>query len=310
VSAANQPLSNRLFPNWGRINTRATGANESYHSLQLEAKHRFQHGLTFDTSWTYAKALADNQGPGNNGSFAGESGGSRSSTVLTRAVDFGNVEGTRRHLFNTTAIYDLPVGRGKLVGTNMPRIADEIVGGWRLSSILLVQTGAYLSPYFPSGQGDPSGTGSGLTGTNTGFDGGHRNQNPDKVVGVDPTANQSRAHWINAAAYTCPGNPAWTPGTPCTTGSGAGAVPLPIGRFGNAGVGNVEGPGVVNLNAGLSKSFVLPAGFRLKAEGTFTDVLNHTILSEPSTLDLSSSSFGQITSGTARTGQVSMRLEF
>ena len=311
VSATNQPLSARLFPNWGRINTRATGANESYHSLQLEGKHRFQNGLQFDTSWTWAKALADNQGPGNNGSFAGESGGSRASSVLDRHADFGNVEGTRRQLWNTTAIYDLPIGRGKKLGSNMPRITDEIVGGWRLSSILLVQTGAYLSPYFPSGQGDPSGTGSGLTSTVSGFDGGHRNQEPDKVPGVNyKPAGQSRANWINAAAYTCPGNPAWVPGTSCTTGSGAGPVPLPIGRFGNGGVGSAEGPGTVNLNAGLSKLFIIREGVRLKAEGTFTDVLNHTILNEPGDLDLSSSSFGTITSGTGRTGQVSMRLEF
>jgi hypothetical protein len=311
VSATNQPLSARLFPNWGRINTRATGANESYHSLQLEGKHRFQHGLQFDTSWTWAKALADNQGPGNNGSFAGESGGSRSSSVLDRHADFGNVEGTRRHLWNTTAIYDLPVGRGKMLGTNMPRIVDEAVGGWRLSSIFLWQTGAYLSPYFPSGQGDPSGTGSGLTSTNSGFDGGHRSQNPDRVVGVNyKPVGQSRDNWISAAAYTCPGNPTWEPGTPCTTGSGSGVVPNPIGRFGNAGVGTAEGPSTVNLNAGLSKLFTIREGIHLKAEGTFTDVLNHTILNEPGSLDLSTSSFGKITSGSGRTGQVSMRLEF
>ena len=30
VSAFNQPFTARLFPNWGRINTRATGANSSY----------------------------------------------------------------------------------------------------------------------------------------------------------------------------------------------------------------------------------------------------------------------------------------
>jgi hypothetical protein len=75
-------------------------------------------------------------------------------------------------------------------------------------------------------------------------------------------------------------------------------------------VGNAEGPGTFNLNAGLSKSFKLVSGVSLKAEGTFTDVLNHTILSEPGNMNLSSASFGQITSGSARTGQVSMRLEF
>ncbi len=34
VSANFQPLSARLFPNWGRINDRATGANASYQSMQ------------------------------------------------------------------------------------------------------------------------------------------------------------------------------------------------------------------------------------------------------------------------------------
>jgi hypothetical protein len=121
IGSFNQPLSARLFPNWGRINTRATGANESYHSLQAEG-NRFQHGLQFDSSWTFAKALADNQGPGNNGSFAGESGGSRSSSVLDRHADFGNVEGTRRHLWNTTALYDLPFGRGKQFGLAQPAL--------------------------------------------------------------------------------------------------------------------------------------------------------------------------------------------
>jgi hypothetical protein len=44
VAAFNQPASARLFPNWGTINTRATGANETYNALQLELSHRFQRG--------------------------------------------------------------------------------------------------------------------------------------------------------------------------------------------------------------------------------------------------------------------------
>jgi hypothetical protein len=72
---------------------------------------------------------------------------------------------------------------------------------------------------------------------------------------------------------------------------------------------------LVNLSTGLSKSFQLSERFRLKAEGTFTNVLNHTNLGDPN-LNLSSSSFGQITSGIGydqagnRTGQVAMRLDF
>lgn len=315
VSANVQPLSARLFPNWGRINTRATGANESYHSLQLEFDHRFQKGLQLNSSWTYAKALADNQGPANVG-FAGESGGARATSVIDRQADFGNVYGTRRNRWNTTMVYDLPFGRGREFGASMPRLADAVVGGWRLSNIFLWQTGPFESPYFPDGQGDPSGTGSGLDGTASGFDGGHRNQYPDKVAGVSyKPVRQTRTQWTNPAAFTCPGYPGWQPGTACTTGSGSGPVPNPIGRFGNAQVGSVVGPGTVNLSTGLSKTFSITERLKLRAEGTFTNILNHTNLSDPN-MNISSPSFGLISSaissdfGGARSGQVSMRLDF
>jgi hypothetical protein len=248
VSAADQPFSARLFPNWGRVNTRATGANENYSSLQLSGSHRLQHGLEFHSDFTWAKALADNQGPANQG-FGGEGGGQRATSVLNRHVDFGNVYGTRRLHWNTTALYDLPFGRGKMFGGSMNRVADLIVGGWRLSNIFTIQTGPYETPYFPNGQGDPSGTGSGLNSTNTGWDPGHRNQHPDQLTGVSvKPMNQSKLNWTNGAAFACPGNPAWVLGTACTTGSGSGPVPLPIGRFGNSQVGTVEGPGLVNAS--------------------------------------------------------------
>ncbi len=315
VSAYNQPFSARLFPNWGRINTRATGANESYNSLQLEASHRLQNGLDFHSGFTWAKNLADNQGPAGTG-FGGEGGGQRATSILNRHVDFGNAYGTRRLRWNSTVLYDLPFGRGKEFGSSIPRFADLIVGGWRLTSILTVQTGPYETPYFPNGQGDPSGTGSGLNSTAAGWDPGHRNQHPDQLTGVsvNPTG-KNRFNWINAAAFACPGDSAWTPGTPCTTGSGSGPVPNPIGRFGNSQVGSVEGPGLFNLSSGLNKTFSITERFKVKAEGTFTNILNHTNLGDPNP-NLSSGSFGLITGtvgsdfGGARTGQVSLRAEF
>jgi hypothetical protein len=330
VSAFNAPIKNRLFPNWGRINTRTTGANESYNSLQLEASHRLQQGLEFHSGFTWAKALADNQGPNNSG-FGGEGGGQRATSILNRHVDFGNVFGTRRFHWNTTALYDLPIGRGKLLGTGMSRAADAVVGGWRLSSILTVQTGPFETPYFPNGQGDPSGTGSGLNGSlgdgSGSFDGGHRNQHADLVNGVSINpAGKNRFKWINSAAFACPGDTTWTVGNPCGTGAGylpdgkggvtpLSAHPLPIGRFGNSQVGSVEGPGLVNLSAGLGKTFAITERFKVKAEGTFTNVLNHTNLGDPN-MNLSSGSFGLVSNtigsdfGGARTGQISVRAEF
>ena len=72
----------------------------------------------------------------------------------------------------------------------------------------------------------------------------------------------------------------------------------------------------------LAKTIAITEGLRVKAEGTFTNLLNHTNLGDPN-MDLSSSSFGLITNtvglsggsrnsdfGGARTGQISVRVEF
>jgi hypothetical protein len=226
------------------------------------------------------------------------------------------VGGTRRLLWNTTALYDLPIGRGKMIGSGMPRALDAVVGGWRLSSIFNWQTGAYLTPYFPSGETDPSGTGSGLTSSAAGWDPSHRAQHPDHVAGQGwKPSGQNRNNWVNTKAFTCAGQPGWALGDACVTGNGAEGSPNPIGRFGDAQVGSVEGPHFVNLNSGLVKTFSITERLKLRAEGTFTNVLNHINLDESSLaghLNLgSASSYGTITSGLApRVGQVSMRLEF
>ena len=213
----------------------------------------------------------------------------------------------------------------------MSRAADLVAGGWRIAAILTTQTGAYTTPYFPSGQGDPSGTGSGLSGNlgnGTGsFDGGHRNQHPDQLSGVSvKPSGRNRYNWINGGAFACPGDSTWKLGTACGTGAGylpdgeggvtpLSAHPLPIGRFGNSQVGTVEGPGLFNLSTGLNKTFTITERLKVKAEGTFTNVLNHTNLSDPNT-NLSSGSFGLVSStigsslGGARTGQISVRAEF
>ncbi|HTW46317.1 MAG TPA: carboxypeptidase-like regulatory domain-containing protein [Acidobacteriaceae bacterium] len=314
MSAYNAPITDRLFPNWGRINNRMTSANASYNSLQLEATHRLQHGLEYDSVFTWAKSLADNQGPGNFG-FAGEGGGDRATSILDREADFGNVFGTRRLKWNTTALYDLPFGRGSMFGSSIPRAADVIAGGWRFSTILTVQSGPFESPYFPSGQGDPSGTGSGLNSSLAGFDPSHREQVPDRNTSVNMSSGRTRLAYYNLSAFTCPGYAGWQPGTPCTTGSGSGPVPLPIGRFGNAQAGSAPGPGLFNLSTGLSKSVDLTEGIHLNLEGTFTNVLNHTNLGDPN-MNLSSPNFGQISNtvgtdfGGARTGQIAARIEF
>jgi hypothetical protein len=175
-----------------------------------------------------------------------------------------------------------------------------------LSGIFLWQTGPYLAAHIPSSDADPSGTGSGkLYGSD---------QRPDIVGRIRP-AHPNRNEWVNPQAFACPSNTGYTAASYAGNSCGVGVTSAPIGRFGNESVGDIEGPGTLNLSAGLSKRIQIAEHVHLRAEGTFTNVLNHTNLGDPQ-LDITQASFGKITSGRGsdfggnRTGQVSMRLEF
>ena len=295
-----QPLSDRPFPNWGVINTRANGATSNYNAAQLEVNHRYKSGLTLNSAYTFARDFADNQGYAPT-SFAGENAGGRTMDALDRAHEYGPVYGVRKNRWITSAIYELPVGHGRQFGGNMNRFADFVIGGWQLSNIFLWQSGPYLTPYFNTG--DPSGTGSGVIG---------RAQAPD-VNGNGNLNNPTAGDWFNTSAFVCPATPGWQPGTACLIGTpGNGA---PIARFGNAGPGTVIGPGTVNLNSGLSKTFAVTERLRIRIEGSFTNVLNHVNLANP-VLAIDNSSVGVITSarpadfGGSRTGQIGARIQF
>ena len=309
-----QPQSAFPFPNFNYIVDRSTSAQADYHALEAEISHRLTNGLSFNSSYTLAKNMSDNQGSNgnfNSGGFVDEQGGYGPTDAFHRHLDYGNVSGTRRNRWLTTAIYELPVGRGKRFGSGMNRLADIAVGGWQLSNIFLYQSGTFLTATLPYYTIDPSGTGSGPF--------GGANQRPDRVANGNSNSHD-RNHWFNNNAFACPGQTGYaslqptdaTGGvTPCTVGVGS----APIGRYGTESVGDLVGPGTVSLSSGLSKSITLFEGVRLRGEGTFTNILNHTNLADPQT-DISQSSFGQITGsrgsdfGGNRTGQLSLKLEF
>ncbi|MDQ1472651.1 MAG: hypothetical protein QOJ99_4131 [Bryobacterales bacterium] len=299
---AQQPLSSRPFPYWGpEVENRDSGGTAFYHSLQAEANRRFRNGLTFTGAYTLAKNITDTGGP-NPTSFGGETGNGRVLDAYNRAGNRGDVYGTRRHRFISTAVYELPVGRGRAYLNSTNRLIDAVAGGWQISSIFLAQSGPYETPYFSGG--DPSGTGSGF----------YRNQRPDRVANSVPS-NQNRDKWVTRSAFVCPGQSVGPNQYKCSTGINPATDLAPIGRFGNSGVGIVQGPGTVNLSLGMSKAFTIHERLSVRVNGSFTNVLNHTNLADP-ILSLTNANFGKITTavgtefGGARTGQVGVRIEF
>jgi hypothetical protein len=293
-----RPLSDRPFPNWGIVNTRAIGATSNYNAFQTEVNRRFSRGLAFTTTYTLAKNLADNGGP-NSGGFPGENGGGRATDLYNRNAEYGNDYATRRHRSISTVAFELPFGQGQRFLSSASNAVSNLVGGWQVSAILLMQSGPHLTPFI-SGI-DPSGSGSGLS----------RTQHPDRV-GDGSLDNPTRDKWFDTSAFVCPGQQV---ASPCRIGVNPGTDAAPIGRYGNAGVGIITGPGTFNLSLGVTKSVVLPRNVRVEGGISFTNVLNHLNLADPN-MNVTSRDFGRITSarsselGGSRTGQVSLRVRF
>lgn len=299
-----QPLSSRPFPNWGVVNSRDVGATANYNALQIEAQHRFARGLVFDSTYTWSRNLADNQGIDADASFCGEGGCNRSGSLYDRALEYGNTFGPRTHYWNTNLIYRLPVGSGQHFLSSANRVVNGFIGGWQVSNVFELQSGPWLSPYFSGA--DPSGSGIGTI--------GNRNSSPNRVGPAYP-ASQNANQWFLSSGFVCPGGD-------CLAGTSI-AHP-PIGKFGNAGVGTLEGPGTIDWDFGLFKSFHLSERASLRFEVSFVNVLNHVNLAPPDTkiTDLNNPSqgacgFGCITAAQGlyqfsggREGQIGARIDF
>jgi hypothetical protein len=266
---------------------------------------RFEKGLTYSVAYTLAKNLADNAGPNPSG-YSGETGGGRVTNSLDRRADRGDVYATRRHRFVNTLVYDLPFGRGRHFFGSANRLIDGIFGGWSFSSILILQSGPFLTP--TTSIGDPSGTNAPRRGT----------QRPDRVGAASgEVENPTRDLWIDRNAFVAPGR---VPGTPdqfnFNVGVRPGQDPAPIGRFGNSGVGIVQGPGTFSWNAGMRKRFAITERANLQLEGSWTNLPNWTNLGDPNLNVADAVNFGRIFGprssdfGGNRTGQVSLRVQF
>jgi len=111
----------------------------------------------------------------------------------------------------------------------------------------------------------------------------------------NPYANQTSQQFYDLSAFALP--------------------PVGAGRFGSCGVGILEGPHMIDVDAGIAKHFNLGERARLRFEATFTNILNHTNFAPPA-MNITSPSFGVLQSalpqgsGGNRTGQLSLRLDF
>lgn len=126
----------------------------NYHSGYIQAEHRFGHGFTFLANYTLGKSLQDV------GALEGQMMQGQGGQAFPQAgLGLGDIYGistldiTHKFLFNYS--WDLPIGRGKaLLGDPNglgAKIADQIVGGWRLAGTTTYRSGTPTYVYIPSG---------------------------------------------------------------------------------------------------------------------------------------------------------------
>jgi hypothetical protein len=119
------------FPNFG--------ATSRYDSLQLRFEKRSGKYFTIQGSYTLSRST-DNSSSGDN-SWVGwySIGGPQALDRLSSETGLSANNATNRLAAALTA--QLPIGRGLLIGNNMNRVLNAVVGGWSASANLTMQSG-------------------------------------------------------------------------------------------------------------------------------------------------------------------------
>jgi len=257
----------RPYPCWSVIQSVTNQAESNYNSGAVEISRRSGKSLTFDASYTYTRDLS-NAGGATPNAFA-VAGGSFLTNRFNPGLDYGNVIYDRRHRFLVTYLYDLPFGKGQPLLSSGSAL-NRVVGDWQLAGVTVLQSGPFLTPYEDSV--DPANTNI-LTTVGQ--------ARPDQLRNVSLYAPQrTTTQWLNPNAF---------PYMNLQTAAGNG-----IGRFGNAPVGGVVGPGTEIFSISLMKNISLTEKSKFQFGLEAANVLNHRNY-EPPNMQVDSSGFGSIT---------------
>jgi hypothetical protein len=232
-----------------------------YNSLQAVVQKQMTHGLQYQVAYTFSKCMSDSTG------YYGAWNNALSASaywqnVYDQKAEYAPCYYDATHVISAYAIYDLPFGRGKLLGKNANRVVNGVIGGWEVSPIVSFRTGWPMPVY---GAQDESGT----------FGRGARAD----CNGVPSIANTAipgiGVQWFNNTGQFT--NPA-------------------IGTFGNCSpqLSDLRSPHYSDVDLSLHKDFPITERFRLQFRSDFVNAFNHVQLNAPN-MGLGST-MGQITS--------------
>jgi len=217
----------------------------NYNALQIRVQKRMSSGLNFQLNYAWSKSLDTGTGNGHG------SGVDVYQNAYSPSANYGLSDFNATHTLAGQILYELPFGHGRQFP--LRGIADQVVGGWRLSSVFQWHTGIPFTPVIQSSvaQGIDPGLAPSINA------GSYLYPN---VVGDPSVSNPTIGEWFNPAAFA---NPA--PGT-----------------FGNAGRNILTGPGFTNVDISFGKTFLLHwEGIKLDVRGDAYNAFNHVNYQNP-----------------------------
>jgi len=251
--AGNQTLYNVLGnPAQGGEGATVSGTksngNMRYNSLQAVLQKEISQGLQYQVSYTFSKCMSDNTG------YYGAWNNALSASAYWQNVydqrsEWAPCYYDATHVLSSYAVYDLPFGRGKMVGKDVNRVVNEVIGGWAVSPIVSFRTGWPLPVY---GAQDESGTfGRGARADCSGLP--SITKTPIQGIGVQ---------WFtNTGQFT---NPA-------------------VGTFGNCSpqLDGLRSPHYTDVDMSVHKDFPISERFRLQFRTDFINTFNHVQFNAP-----------------------------
>jgi hypothetical protein len=246
------------------------GFSSNYNSLQLQLNKRFARGLGFTSAFTWGKGL---------GYVPGDDGGIIFFTKDTLRRNYAPNDYDRKLNFEQSFTYELPVGRGhKYLSSG---VGGYVLGGWKLAGVVSAVSGLPFSVYANSGVLNTPGTAmlANLTGVY-------------RVTHKVGTNN----YWLDPTAFS---QPAGCTSNPCTAQNVA---------LGNTGRNQFRGPGYVQNNLSIFKSFPIWREASLETRFDAFQLSNTPQFANPNSGSgniFTSGNFGRVTS-TLGSGQGSV----
>ncbi|MGA8149396.1 MAG: carboxypeptidase regulatory-like domain-containing protein [Terriglobales bacterium] len=260
----------------GNLKDTASVGQMNYNALQAVLQKRYSNGLETQVSWTYSKCMTDNDGYYGTWGEATETSPAANywQNLYNPHGDYAQCYWDSKHVISAYAIYELPFGRGKQFGHDMPTALNAVVGNWSINPIVSIHTGFPLALYGP----DDSGTGSPAP-------------RPDcnGPVSYPKSVSNVGKQWFSPGAFSAPA----------------------AGTFGNCPAqGPVIGPGYTDFDISLQKNFQFTESKKLQFRADFLNAFNHPNFGHPD-ISFGDSNFGVInTSQDPRNIQLALKFYF